>query len=220
MTTCDYFLANNVYLYIRNEITNIFVDQNMNNQHEKLKTLVANNGGNSMLRADSLPFHNVPPSYASSSNNPDFSYGSSSNHLLEVPSLSGEPYAREHINIRQPPPPPPRKPLQLQHFRPLTHPEKMVMSELAGKAVSEVMKLVQIEEPMWIKSSIDGRMVIDQDNYEKVFPKTTQFKSPSARIESSKEVVVIPVDAKNLVEMFFDTVRTYAIFLFVLFCFW
>ncbi|CAA7061504.1 unnamed protein product [Microthlaspi erraticum] len=174
----------------------------LKDEHEKLKAAVANNGGNSMLRADEIPFHNGQPSYAS---NPHFSYGSSSNssRVLEAPSGSGEPYAREHMNVSQPPRP--RQPLQLQHIRPLTQAEKLMMSEMAKQAVSEVMKLANLEGPMWINSSIDGRIVIDQGYYEKEFAKPSHLKNTtSVRVESSKDVVLIPVDAKDLVDMCFD----------------
>lgn len=81
-----------------------------------------------------------------------------------------------------------------------------MMSEMMVSAVTEIIRLIHIEEPMWIKSSIDDRLVIDQENYEKSFTKISHLKSPSARIESSKEVVVVPMDARNLVDMFLDTV--------------
>lgn len=80
------------------------------------------------------------------------------------------------------------------------------MSQTMVNAVTEIIRLIHIEEPMWIKSSIDDRLVIDQENYEKSFTNISHLKSPSARIESSKEVVVVPMDARNLVDMFFDTV--------------
>lgn len=85
--------------------------------------------------------------------------------------------------------------------------EKVMMAEAMVAAVTEVTTLIRTEESMWIKSSIDGRLVIDQKYYENMFTKLSHFKSPSTRIESSKEVTVIPMDAKNLVNMFMDTVR-------------
>lgn len=80
------------------------------------------------------------------------------------------------------------------------------MSEMMVSAVTEIIRLIHTKEPMWIKSSIDDRLVIDQENYEKSFTKISHLKSPSTRIESSKEVVVVPMDARNLVDMFLDTV--------------
>lgn len=88
------------------------------------------------------------------------------------------------------------------------------MFEKAAKAVAEVMSLIQMEHSMWIKSTIDGRTIIDPGNYKRYFTKNSHLKSPIARPchhESSKEDVVVQMDARNLVDMFLNTVRTYAI---------
>ncbi|KAF3518931.1 hypothetical protein DY000_02061411 [Brassica cretica] len=148
---------------------------------------------------NALAYLHGPSLHASTSNNPHVIYGTSSNHLVEPPSLLRELYLREHINIAQPP-----QPRQLQCSPPLSNMEKVMMTEAMVAAVTEVITLIQTEEPMWIKSSIDCRLVIDQENYEKKFTKNSHFKILSARIESSKEVAVIPLDAKNLVNMLLD----------------
>ncbi|KAF3538374.1 hypothetical protein F2Q69_00018941 [Brassica cretica] len=162
-------------------------------QREQISDFVNNNGGHSIPSVNSL---------ASTSSNPHVSYGTSSSPPLEPPSLEREPYTHEHINNAQPP----------QHFQPLSQMEKMMMSQTMVNAVTEIIRLIHIEEPMWIKSSIDDRLVIDQENYEKSFTNISHLKSPSARIESSKEVVVVPMDARNLVDMFFDTEKWARIF--------
>ncbi|KAF8097884.1 hypothetical protein N665_0279s0014 [Sinapis alba] len=165
-------------------------------QHEQILGFVNSNGGHSIPSVNSLAYHQGPSPYASTSSNPHVSYRTSSNHPIEPPSLEREPNTcHEHLNIAQPP----------QHFQPLSQMEKMMMSETMISAVTEIIRLIHIEEPMWIKSSIDDRLVIDQENYEKSFTKISHLKSPSARIESSKEVVVVPMDARNLVDMFSDT---------------
>lgn len=182
-------------------------------QYEKFANYLNQQGGHSIPSLDALPYLHGPASYATTSNNRPVSYGSSSTvSAVGIPLIaSSGPYTRENINI--PHPPQLRgQPLQLQHFQPLSPMEKMMMSETALNAVSEVVKLIQVEEPMWINSSIDGRLLIDQENYEKLFTKINHFKIPSARIESSKEVVMIPMDARNLIDVFLDTVRTYVIY--------
>ncbi|KAH0918807.1 hypothetical protein HID58_026467 [Brassica napus] len=139
---------------------------------------------------NALAYLHGPSLHASTSNNPHVTYGTSSNHLVEPPSLLRELYLREHISFAQPP-----QPRQLQCSPPLSNMEKVMMTEAMVAAVTEVITLIQTEEPMWIKSSIDSRLVIDQENYEKKFTKNSYFKT---RIESSKEIAVIPLDAKNL----------------------
>ncbi|KAF8102997.1 hypothetical protein N665_0189s0047 [Sinapis alba] len=168
--------------------------------------------GHSKPSVNALAYLHGPSLYASASNNPHVTYGTSSNYLVEPPSLVREPYSRECINIAQPPQP--GNPLQLQRFQPLSQMEKVMMTEAMVTAVTEVITLIRTEEPMWIKSSIDGRLVIDQKYYEKekTFTKPSHFKSSSARIESSKEVTVIPMDAKNLVDMFLNTEKWANIF--------
>lgn len=161
--------------------------------------------GHSNPNVNALVYPHGPPLYPPASNNPHVAYGTSSNYLVEPPSLVGEPYSRERINIAQPPQA--LMPMLLQRFQPPSQMEKMMMTEAMVTAVTEVITLIRTEEQMWIKSSIDGRLIIDQKYYEKTFPKVSHFNSSSARIESSKEVSVIPMDAKNLVNMLLDTVR-------------
>lgn len=186
-------------------LTNVFIDQKYEYQRDRLSSLVNKSEGHSRPSFNALAYHHGPSLYASASNNPHVTYGSSSNYRVEPSSLVKEPYSRERINIGQPPQP--RNPIQLQRFQTLSQMEKVTMTEAMVTAMTEVITLIQTEESMWIQSSIDGRLVIDQKNYEKTFTNPSHFKSPSSRIESSKEVAVIPMDAKNLVNMLLDTVR-------------
>lgn len=156
-----------------------------------------------MPNVDALPYNHGPSTYASTSNHRPALYGSSSNRLPESSSLLRGPYTRGNINS----PPQPRKSLLEQHFQPLSQLEKIAMFETAEKAVAEVMSLIQMEESMWKKSSIDDRLVIDPVLYEKFFTKI----NTNGRPESSKEVVVVQMDASNLIDMFLNAVRTYAI---------
>ncbi|KAG2300313.1 hypothetical protein Bca52824_036785 [Brassica carinata] len=179
-------------------------------ERDRLSSLVNKSEGHSKPSVNALAYLHGPSLYASASNNPHVTYGSSSNFFVEPPSLVRGPHTRERVNIAQPPQP--REPLQLQHLQPLSQMEKVMMTEAMVTAVTEVTTLIRTEESMWIKSSIDGRLVIDQKYYEKTFTKLSHFKSPSTRIESSKEVTVIPMDAKNLVNMVLDTEKWAKIF--------
>ncbi|KAL0751396.1 hypothetical protein Bca101_033399 [Brassica carinata] len=187
-------------LYLQNLRTH---NTYLREERDRLSSLVNKSEGHSRPSFNALAYHHGPSLYASASNNPHVTYGSSSNYRVEPSSLVREPYSRERINIGQPPQP--RNPIQLQRFQPLSQMEKVTMTEAMVTAMTEVITLIQTEESMWIQSSIDGRLVIDQKNYEKTFTNPSHFKSPSSRIESSKEVAVIPMDAKNLVNMLLDT---------------
>ncbi|EOA36637.1 hypothetical protein CARUB_v10011882mg [Capsella rubella] len=166
-------------------------------EHERLSSYVTQH------RGSRLSIHG-PSTYGSTSRTRPTPYGSSSNHRPKQSSLLRGPYARENINIT--PVPKPRKLVQLQHFQPMSRQEKAEMIETAENAVAEVMSLIRMDEPMWVKSPIDGRFVLDPVNYGSIFGKMSQFKTTSVcPRESSKEVVVVPMDATNLVDMLFDT---------------
>ncbi|KAF8113561.1 hypothetical protein N665_0048s0022 [Sinapis alba] len=202
--------AHNTYLIKKNSVQGLSVHHpsNLSNlviNRDRLSNLVNKSEGHSKPSVNALAYLHGPSLYASASNNPHVTYGTSSNYLVEPPSLVREPYSRECINIAQPPQQ--GNPLQLQCFQPPSQIEKVMMTEAMVISVTEVITLIRTEEPMWIKSSIDGRLIIDQKYYdkEKTFTKHSHFKSPSAHIESSKEVTVIPMDAKSLVGMFLNT---------------
>ncbi|KAL1195452.1 Homeobox-leucine zipper protein HDG9 [Cardamine amara subsp. amara] len=175
-------------------------------EYEKLSSHLKQQRANSLPNVDAIPYHRGPSSssYGLTSNSFPASYGSFYNHSLEPPSSSRGLLCRENINITTPPQP--RIPILQRHFNPLSQMDKIMMFEKATKAVAEVKGLIQMEEPMWTKSTIDGRIFIDQANYEKMFTKDIHVKGPTPpRFESSKEVVVVSMDAKNLVDMFLDT---------------
>ncbi|KAL0866412.1 hypothetical protein Bca101_045530 [Brassica carinata] len=175
-------------------------------ERDKLSVLVNKTEGHPKPSVNALAYPHGPSLYASTSNNPHVTYGTSTNQLVGRPSLVREQYPHERISVAQPP-----QPRQLQHSQPLSQMEKVMMTEAMVAAVTEVIALIRTEEPMWIKSSIDGRLVIDQEHYQKTCTKLSHF-IPSARIESSKEDAVIPLDAKNLMNMLLDTEKWASLF--------
>lgn len=98
---------------------------------------------------------------------------------------------------------PPSQNIQPQ---PLTEMDVAQLSETAAIAVEELKRLFFTEEAFWVKSSIDGTYVIDQESYEKFSHAIRHFRSLSARVESSKDVTVVPIEATRLIEMFLDSV--------------
>lgn len=79
------------------------------------------------------------------------------------------------------------------------------LSETATRAVEELKRLF-VTEDLWVMSSIDGTYVIDQESYEKFSHSIKHFRKLSARVESSKDVTVVPIEATDLIEMFLDSV--------------
>ncbi|KAG2715294.1 hypothetical protein I3760_03G069400 [Carya illinoinensis] len=83
--------------------------------------------------------------------------------------------------------------------------EKALMLETAAGAMDELIRLLQINEPLWIKSLDDGRYVLHHENYGKLFPRINHFKNSSARVESSKDSDVVTVSGMHLLEMILDS---------------
>ena len=93
--------------------------------------------------------------------------------------------------------------------------EKSLMSDIASNAMEEMIRLLQTNEPLWMKSNTDGKDVLNLENYERMFPKTNnRLKNPNIRIEASRDSRVVIMNGLALVEMFMDPVST----LFMFFC--
>lgn len=89
--------------------------------------------------------------------------------------------------------------------------ERALIVETAASAMDEVTKLLQIDEPLWIKSPSEGRCILHRGSYEKIFPTRASFNirsfTNSARFESSKHSGIVTMSAMHLVDAFLDSVR-------------
>ena len=84
--------------------------------------------------------------------------------------------------------------------------DKSLMTDIAANAMEELLRLLQTNEPLWIKST-DGRDVLNLESYERIFPRAnTHFKSPNVRIEASRDSGVVIMNGLALVDMFMDSV--------------
>ncbi|KAF5747994.1 homeobox-leucine zipper protein HDG11 isoform X2 [Tripterygium wilfordii] len=83
--------------------------------------------------------------------------------------------------------------------------EKALMMETAATALDELIRLLQNNEPLWIKVSSNDRLVIHRDSYEKSFPRYSHFNSPGARVESSKDSGLVTMNGLKLVDMLLDS---------------
>lgn len=83
--------------------------------------------------------------------------------------------------------------------------DKSLMTDIAANAMEELLRLLQTNEPLWMKSSTDGRDVLDLDSYERMFPRAnSHLKNPNVRIESSRDSGVVIMNGLALVDMFMD----------------
>lgn len=85
--------------------------------------------------------------------------------------------------------------------------DKSLMSDIAANAMEELLRLLQTNEPLWIKSTNDGKDALNLESYERIFPKpnNTHFKSPNIRVEASRDSGVVIMNGLALVDMFMDS---------------
>lgn len=83
--------------------------------------------------------------------------------------------------------------------------DKSLMADIAASAMDELIRLLQSNEPLWIKSAADGRELLNLESYERVFPRpNSHLKNPSIRIEASRDSGVVIMNDLALVDMFVD----------------
>ncbi|GLT74162.1 hypothetical protein SLA2020_459760 [Shorea laevis] len=84
--------------------------------------------------------------------------------------------------------------------------DKSLMTEVAANAMEELLRLLQTNEPFWMKSREDGRDVLDLESYERIFPRpNSHLKSPNIRVEASRDSGVVIMNGLALVDMFMDS---------------
>ncbi|CAJ1936536.1 unnamed protein product [Sphenostylis stenocarpa] len=83
--------------------------------------------------------------------------------------------------------------------------DKSLMSDIASNAMEEFLRLVQTNEPLWLKSNIYGREVLSSDAYERIFPKpNSRTNNPNVRLEASRDSAVVLMNSLSLTNMFTD----------------
>ncbi|KAL3824944.1 hypothetical protein ACJIZ3_020973 [Penstemon smallii] len=83
--------------------------------------------------------------------------------------------------------------------------DKSLMVDIATNAMDELIKLLQSNEPFWIKSTADGNDILDFESYERIFPRpNSHLKNPNIRIEASRDSGVVIMNGLALVDMFMD----------------
>ncbi|XP_061358811.1 homeobox-leucine zipper protein HDG11-like [Gastrolobium bilobum] len=83
--------------------------------------------------------------------------------------------------------------------------ERALMVETAKSAMEELIRLLRMNEPFWLRSVIDGKFVLQQENYKNIFHKDIQLNEPHARIESSKDARIVSMRGTQLVDMFLNS---------------
>ncbi|XP_025647253.1 homeobox-leucine zipper protein HDG11-like [Arachis hypogaea] len=83
--------------------------------------------------------------------------------------------------------------------------EVALASEVAATAMDELLRLIRLNEPFWVGSAFDGKLVLHGESYEKMFPRVYQFNDGNSRVESSKESGIVNISGIQLVDLFLDS---------------
>ncbi|KAK4394910.1 Homeobox-leucine zipper protein HDG11 [Sesamum angolense] len=91
--------------------------------------------------------------------------------------------------------------------------DKSLMADIAANAMDELIRLLQSNEPLWMKSPGDGREILNLESYDRIFPRpNSHLKNPSIRNEASRDSGVVIIDGLGLVEMFLDASKWVELF--------
>ncbi|XP_008787892.2 homeobox-leucine zipper protein ROC8-like isoform X2 [Phoenix dactylifera] len=83
--------------------------------------------------------------------------------------------------------------------------EKPLMVDLATRAMEELIRLIQTDEPLWVTVGRDRREVLHLETYERIFPRPgQQFKYADFHTEASRDSTVVIMNSTALVDMFID----------------
>lgn len=96
-------------------------------------------------------------------------------------------------------------------FQPLVFSDmdKSLMAEIAAGAMEELLRLVQTNQPLWVKSPDNGRDVLDLESYHQMFPgANAALKNPNVRVEASRDSRVVITNGLSLVDMIMDSVSS------------
>ncbi|KVI07878.1 Homeobox, conserved site-containing protein [Cynara cardunculus var. scolymus] len=148
----------------------------------------------------------VPPSHLSALDLSMASYvGGTQHQMIPVASGSGGPSLDLDLftttgMAAQPP--------TIHPSHPLRPTDKSIVVDIATAAMDELLKLFQTDEPLWTKSAVDGRNVLEIDTYERIFPRpNTSIKNPHLWIEGSRASGDVMMHSMQLVDMFADSTK-------------
>ncbi|KAJ9552887.1 hypothetical protein OSB04_016932 [Centaurea solstitialis] len=86
--------------------------------------------------------------------------------------------------------------------------DKSVIADIASNGMDELIRLLQTNEPLWMKSRNNGVDVLNLDNYKRVFPRSNDnLKNPNLRTEASRASGVVMMNGLQLVDMFLDSTK-------------
>ena len=72
--------------------------------------------------------------------------------------------------------------------------------------MKENIKLLSMDEPLWMKSPGDDQYILDRKSYENIISCSVGLRYPKSRIQSSKDSGVVVMNARLLVDLCLDLV--------------
>ncbi|XP_027774303.1 homeobox-leucine zipper protein HDG11-like [Solanum pennellii] len=80
--------------------------------------------------------------------------------------------------------------------------------DIVDAGMKEMLVLLDVNDPVWVKSSGDERCFIHCESYDRKFPNSYRpYKSSTTRIESSKHFGVVPMTVTELIPIFLDPIK-------------
>lgn len=94
--------------------------------------------------------------------------------------------------------------------------ERSLLLELALAAMDELVKMAQMEEPLWIPSLEGGRDTVNYEDYSRAFPRCVGVKPVGFVSEASRETGIAIINSAALVETLMDAVsKQLSIYLYI-----
>lgn len=150
------------------------------------------------------PISQLPPVQPIHISSLDLSMGSFGGHGMGGPSLDLDLLPGSSSNIHSLP----YQPLVLSEM------DKSLMMDIAVNAMEELLRLLQMNETLWMKSTIDGRDVLNLETYERLFSRPrSHLKNPNVRVEASRVTDQVIMNGLALVDMFMDSVISFLLFI-------
>ncbi|KAG1362302.1 homeobox-leucine zipper protein ROC5 [Cocos nucifera] len=85
--------------------------------------------------------------------------------------------------------------------------ERTMLLELALAAMDELVKMAQMDEPLWVPSLEGVKETLDDEEYERVFPRCIGMKPVGFVSEATRETGLVIINSSALVETLMDATR-------------
>ncbi|KAL3509758.1 hypothetical protein ACH5RR_029159 [Cinchona calisaya] len=90
--------------------------------------------------------------------------------------------------------------------------DKSMILEIAVSAIEEVIKMSEMDLPLWIQTMDNRKYVLNEDAYYHMFPRAIGLKLACFKTEASRDTDIIMMHHMNLIEVFMDMDKWTAMF--------